>query len=117
MSTNAGSKRNDAKAEVPGIGDVWFDKEAIANILSLHLLAKKHRITYDSAKEDAFIVHQKTEGLSSEQVKMVFNISNLNIEQERVGISISDFSKIRKSLSCRNFRRFASSRNPFPNSG
>ena len=28
-------------------------------VFSLHLLAKKHRITYDSAKEDAFIVHQK----------------------------------------------------------
>ena len=34
MSTNAGSKTNNVKAEVPGIGDVWFDKEAIANIFS-----------------------------------------------------------------------------------
>jgi hypothetical protein len=36
---------------------VWYDETAIANIFGLSNLKKKHRITFDSEKEDAFIVH------------------------------------------------------------
>jgi hypothetical protein len=36
---------------------VWYDKGAIANIFGLSDLKKKHRITFDSEKENAFIVH------------------------------------------------------------
>ena len=36
---------------------VWFDREAIANIFGFKDLVKLHRITYDSEKEDAFLVH------------------------------------------------------------
>jgi hypothetical protein len=36
---------------------VWYDEAAIANIFGLSDLKKKHRITFDSEKEDAFIVH------------------------------------------------------------
>jgi hypothetical protein len=36
---------------------VWYDKTAIANIFGLLDLKKKHRISFDSEKEDAFIVH------------------------------------------------------------
>jgi hypothetical protein len=36
---------------------VWYNKGAIANIFGLSDLKKKHRITFDSEKEDAFIVH------------------------------------------------------------
>jgi hypothetical protein len=36
---------------------VWYDETAIANIFGLSDLKKKHRITFDLEKEDAFIVH------------------------------------------------------------
>jgi hypothetical protein len=36
---------------------MWYDETAIANIFGLSDLKKKHRITFDSVKEDAFIVH------------------------------------------------------------
>ena len=57
MATNAGVRNVDKKANVPGFGEVWFDKEAIANIFGFADLAKKYRITYDSQEEDAFVVH------------------------------------------------------------
>ena len=38
-------------------GQVWFDNDAIANIFGFADLVDKHRITYDSRKEDAFVVH------------------------------------------------------------
>jgi hypothetical protein len=36
---------------------VWYDETKIANIFGLSELKKKHRVTYDSEKEGAFIVH------------------------------------------------------------
>ena len=58
MATNAGCKENYLKGNVPGYGEVWYDKGAIANIFSFNNMARRHRITYDSGKEDAFIVHK-----------------------------------------------------------
>ena len=63
MFTNAGEKKICEQATVPGYGKVWFDESAIANIFSFASLAKKHRVTYDSAIEDAFVVHMKPEAI------------------------------------------------------
>jgi hypothetical protein len=57
LATNAGTKTTKQVAEVPGFGTVWYDKTAIANTFGLSDLKMKHRITFDSEKEDAFIVH------------------------------------------------------------
>ncbi|KAL7573431.1 hypothetical protein ACA910_013750 [Epithemia clementina (nom. ined.)] len=57
LRTNAGTRHCSKKASVPGFGSVWFDKDAIANIFGFADLVKKYRITYDSKKEDAFLVH------------------------------------------------------------
>ena len=51
-------KENNLKGNVPGYGEVWFDESAIANIFSLNNMAKRHRITYDSSKEDVLIVYK-----------------------------------------------------------
>ena len=45
------------EVDVPGYGTVWFDPDAIVNIFGLQDLVEKHRITYDSVKEDAFLIH------------------------------------------------------------
>ena len=45
------------KASVSNFGKVWFDDRAIANIFGMVDLKKKFRVTFDSAKEDAFLVH------------------------------------------------------------
>jgi hypothetical protein len=50
-------KQSNHKAIVPGFGKVCYDDDAIANIFGFSDLKKKHRITCDSNKEDAFIVH------------------------------------------------------------
>jgi hypothetical protein len=41
--------------------EVYYDEDAIANIFGFSDLKKKHRITYDSDKEDAFLVHMDSE--------------------------------------------------------
>jgi hypothetical protein len=57
VATNAGVKKSNKEATVPGFGKVYYDKDAIANIFGFSDLKTKHRITYDSNKEDAFLVH------------------------------------------------------------
>ena len=57
IATNAGSRAVFNEANVEGFGTVWYDENAIANIFALRDIKNKHRVTYDSAKEDAFIIH------------------------------------------------------------
>ncbi len=57
LATNAGVKQSNRKANVPGFGKVYYDEDAIANIFGFSDLKKKYQITYDSDKEDAFLVH------------------------------------------------------------
>jgi hypothetical protein len=61
ITTNAGVKQSNQEATVPGFGKVYYDKDAIANIFGFSNLKKKHRITYDSKKEDAFLVYMGDE--------------------------------------------------------
>ena len=59
MRTNAGSKLSNQQATAPEFGTMWFQKDAIVNIFGFGDLADQYQITYDSAKEDAFLVHMK----------------------------------------------------------
>jgi hypothetical protein len=57
MAANVGMKKSNQEVLVPGFRKVYFNKDAIANIFGFSDLKTKHRITYDSNKEDAFLVH------------------------------------------------------------
>jgi hypothetical protein len=57
MRTNAGTKKIKLEATVPGFGPTWFDPNQIVNIYGFSHMVDEHRITYDSDKEDAFLVH------------------------------------------------------------
>ena len=57
MSTNAGSKRLTMTGTVPGFGGVYYDPEQVANIFGFSHMTENHRVTFDSKKENAFLVH------------------------------------------------------------
>ena len=59
-------KKSNQEAQVPGFGKVYYNKDAIANIFGFWDLKKKHRITYDSDKVDALIVHMSDKVLKFE---------------------------------------------------
>jgi hypothetical protein len=59
MQTNARTKKIELEATVPGFGPTWFDPNQIANIYGFSHMVEEHRITYDSDKEDAFLVHSE----------------------------------------------------------
>jgi hypothetical protein len=56
LATNAGILKTNQKAFVKGFGEVWFDSRAITNIFSFAEMEDKHRITYNSTNESAFLV-------------------------------------------------------------
>jgi hypothetical protein len=59
-------KKRNQEALVPGFGKAYFDKDAIANIFGFSDLKTKHRITYDSDKGDAFLIHMNNKILKFE---------------------------------------------------
>jgi len=62
MQTNAGTKRLNIAANVPGFGEVWYDPTNMANIFGFSAMKDKvKRIQYNSDVEDAFIVTHKND--------------------------------------------------------
>ena len=59
---NGGYQDTNEIGEVPGIGMVYYNQMSLANILSLSHIDNMYRVTYDSAKEKAFIVHGTNSG-------------------------------------------------------
>jgi hypothetical protein len=57
LLTNVGEKVNNKECTVKGVGRAYFDQEGLVNVLSLAKIEQQHRVTYDSAKESAFLVH------------------------------------------------------------
>ena len=100
---------------MPGFGKVYYDEDAVANIFGFSDLKKKHRITYDSEKEDAFLVHKDNEiikfecspdGLYQYRVTKGYQDS-LKKEQEHEGTSnlVSTVTENRKGYTLRQFER------------
>ena len=105
MATNAGTRTVVSEAIVPNYGVVTFDEEAIANIFSLANMVKKtgYRVTYDSCKEDAFIVHAPDPDDESMTIERKFPRRHMNVISSTLWprtarITPCDSSKERKSL-------------------
>jgi hypothetical protein len=110
LVTNAGTRTTKKIADVPGYGMVWYDKTAIANIFGLSESKKKHRITYDSEKEDAFIVHMNdntlkfecnpkglyTYKVSDEYLKKQSHLIN-TVKENRVGYTQRQFEQAKRA--------------------
>lgn len=54
---NAGHKEVKQIGHLAGYGDVWYDKDAVANILSLGRVTKRFKVTFNSSENKGFILH------------------------------------------------------------
>jgi hypothetical protein len=89
---------------------VWYDETALANIFGLSDLKKKHGITFDSEKEDSFIVHTdkgnmkfkcNPEGLytfdvSKNYLRMESHLIN-TVKENRIGYTQRQFEQAKKA--------------------
>ena len=57
--TNVRTQQLTPEATVKGICQDWYDPTHVAHIFGLSHLKEKHRTTYDSDKEDEFMLHTK----------------------------------------------------------
>lgn len=78
LATNGGTLVTNQKADLPQWGEVWFNDKAITNIFSYAEMADRYRITYDSDKDDAFVVH----------------LPNKEVRFERIGINLYVYKPI-----------------------
>ena len=57
IQCNAGCRKASFVGHLAGYGDVWYDPNAVANILSLGRVTRRFKVTFDSEGSDGFIVH------------------------------------------------------------
>ena len=58
LHCNAGKAAVTKKGDLKGYGTIWYYPEVIANILSLHKVQEKYKVTYDSSTMAGFVVHK-----------------------------------------------------------
>ena len=59
ISSTGGLSYTRLQGSVPGIKEwVWYDPNGIVNILSLARIRKQNRVTFDSAADNAFLMHR-----------------------------------------------------------
>jgi hypothetical protein len=56
--TNGGHQDSDTVGDFPNLGEVWFNRNSIANILSLADVQKVCCVTMDTSSEPALLVHR-----------------------------------------------------------
>ena len=56
--TNGGHQDSDMVGDFPNLGEVWFNQNSVANILSLADIRKVCRVTMDTSNEPALLVHR-----------------------------------------------------------
>jgi Zinc knuckle len=88
---NAGWTVTNLMGTFPGYpGEVWFNPDGIANILSLADVAKHFRVRYDSGHEHAFIV-EKPDGTERHFVKTdagLFYLDTANKDKVKLGTTL-----------------------------
>ena len=57
LTTNAGTIKVEEQGDLQGYGELPVHESAVTNIFALANLCKKFRVTFDSAKDEAFLVH------------------------------------------------------------
>ena len=58
IDTNGGGKlKSKQKCSIPLLGEHWFNEESLTNIISLADMASRFRVTMDTEKDKAFLVH------------------------------------------------------------
>jgi hypothetical protein len=69
IMTNGGPMVSQQRCQVPHLGEHWFNKDSITNIMALCDVTEKFRVTMDSSKEKALLVHMPHKVLRFKQMK------------------------------------------------
>lgn len=100
LHCNAGVTVIDTISTLPGFGIVWFYAGGIANILSLAIVSDHYRVTLDTEKEQAFIVH-KPDGSTRKFKRRTCNLYACNVAaKENQGVVLTMTAEGKKAEYC-----------------
>ena len=88
--TNGGFQDSNMIGEFPNLGDVWYNRESIANILSLAEVRKVCRVTMDTTTEPAMFVHR----LDGSLMKFVEHPSGLYVFSNNNSASTTAYTMV-----------------------
>ena len=63
---NAGMNTTDMVRDMPGVVEVWYHSEVIANILSMALVQKDYQVTHDSRLDNTFRVWNEEKKITNQ---------------------------------------------------
>ena len=94
VDTNGGKQISTMVGDLKNFGPVWYNPESIANILSHADVAKKYRITSDSAIERAFHVHRNDGTLMTftESPSGLYFFDAVTAVNDRTNQKVADYS-------------------------
>jgi hypothetical protein len=69
VMTNGGLLMSKQKCEIPHLGECWYNPHSITNIIALSDMTNKFRVTMDSSKEKALLVHFPNKVVKFKQMK------------------------------------------------
>jgi hypothetical protein len=69
IMTNGGPMVSEKRCSVPHLGDHWYNEDSITNIMALCDVTDKFRVTMDSSKEKALLVHMPHKVIRFTQMK------------------------------------------------
>ncbi len=109
VHSNGGHQDTHMIGDLPGFGPVWYNPVSLANILSLAAVRKICRVTMDSWKEAAMIVHKH----NGDEMKFIESSSGLYYhdvkpnKSESTNYSLKDTKDLdtRSSLALRDVAR------------
>jgi hypothetical protein len=88
VMTNGGQQTSTHIADFKNLGEVWFNPNSIANILSLSHVQKVCKVTMDTSVEAALIVHR----LDGGQMKFVEHHDGLYFFDTHLKVSDDNYS-------------------------
>jgi hypothetical protein len=112
---NAGTKVIKHVATLKNYGTVWFNKQGIANILSMSLVKKKFPVRYDSTEADQFIVSKpetdiifaaSSSGLYYHDTTNRAVVMVTTVKGNREGFTDREFGKAKEARRVLNFTFF-----------
>jgi hypothetical protein len=69
VMTNGGPLMLKQRCEIPHLGEVWYNRHSITNIIALSDMTKKFPVMMDSSKEKALLVHFPDKVVKFKQMK------------------------------------------------
>ena len=98
LGTNRGVLASNQKCYIAGLGQRWYNENAIANVISLKDMADHHRVTHGSAEERAFLVYKGDKVVKFYELKNGLYARNPKTKEKPTKAQAAQFTNVAGGL-------------------